>query len=189
MKKLSRIIMLLVLAFLMLIPMACACTINPEKGDNGIVYKYDMATASYVVVDYKANSDDVKIIGNKILVEKVVIPETFNGKPVTKIEVGAFRQKYTENRHDYAEYRDFTNGKINEETLRDEKNNVDIAYYAKIQESTHLFIADFVVLDERINAENARMVIDGKVYAITLIDNPMGMGKQLEIYLKYTGGQ
>lgn len=64
-------------------------------------------------------------------------------------------------------------------------------YYAKIQESTHLFIADFVVLDERINAENARMVIDGKVYAIMLIDNPMGMGKgsQLEIYLKYTGGQ
>ena len=62
-------------------------------------------------------------------------------------------------------------------------------YYAKIQESTHFFIADYVVLNERINAENARMVIDSKVYAITLIDNPMGMGKQLEIYLKYTGGQ
>ena len=64
-------------------------------------------------------------------------------------------------------------------------------YYAKIQESTHIFIADYVRLDERITAENARMVIDGKVYDITLIDNPMGMGSgsQLEIYLKYTGGQ
>ena len=64
-------------------------------------------------------------------------------------------------------------------------------YYAKIQESTHIFIADYVNLDERISAENARMRINGKLYDITLIDNPMGMGKgsQLEIYLKYTGGQ
>ena len=64
-------------------------------------------------------------------------------------------------------------------------------YYAKTQESTHIFIADFVVLDERITAENARMKIGGKVYDIMLIDNPMGMGQgsQLEIYLKYTGGQ
>ncbi len=64
-------------------------------------------------------------------------------------------------------------------------------YYAKIQESTHIFIADYVNLDERISAENARMKIGGKLYEIMLIDNPMGMGKgsQLEIYLKYTGGQ
>lgn len=64
-------------------------------------------------------------------------------------------------------------------------------FYAKIQESTHIFIADYVSLDERINAENARMIIGGRVYDIMLIDNPMGMGKgsQLEIYLKYTGGQ
>lgn len=64
-------------------------------------------------------------------------------------------------------------------------------YYAKIQESTHVFMADYVNLDERISAENARMRINGKLYDITLIDNPMGMGgvSQLEIYLKYTGGQ
>lgn len=64
-------------------------------------------------------------------------------------------------------------------------------YYAKIQESTHVFIADYVNLDERINAENARMRIHGKLYDIMLIDNPMGMGKgsQLEIYLKFVGGQ
>ena len=64
-------------------------------------------------------------------------------------------------------------------------------YSAKIQESTHIFIADYVPLDERISAENARMRINGKLYDITLIDNPMemGSGSQLEIYLKYTGGQ
>ena len=62
-------------------------------------------------------------------------------------------------------------------------------YNAKIQESTHIFICDYVNLDERISAENARMRIGGKLYDIMLIDNPMGSGSQLEIYLKYTGGQ
>ena len=62
-------------------------------------------------------------------------------------------------------------------------------YNAKIQESTHVFIADFVPLDSRITAENARAIINGKRYDITLIDNPMELNEQLEIYLKYTGGQ
>lgn len=64
-------------------------------------------------------------------------------------------------------------------------------YYAKIQESTHIFVADYVPLASGITAENSRMVIGGKRYDILLIDNPMemGSGSQLEIYLKYTGGQ
>lgn len=64
-------------------------------------------------------------------------------------------------------------------------------FSAKIQQSTHIFIGDYVALDERISAENARMIIGGKTYDIMLIDNPMGMGSgsQMEIYLKYTGGQ
>ena len=66
-----------------------------------------------------------------------------------------------------------------------------INYNAKIQESTHVFIADFVTLVAGIQAENSRMTINGKVYDILLIDNPMemGSGSQLEIFLKYTGGQ
>lgn len=64
-------------------------------------------------------------------------------------------------------------------------------FSAKIQETTHIFIADYVVLDNRIEAENSRMVINGKRYDILLIDNPMemGSGSQLEFYLKFTGGQ
>ena len=64
-------------------------------------------------------------------------------------------------------------------------------YHAKLQESTHIFIADYVTLDSRITAETARMVINGKRYDILLIDNPMEMqrGSQLEFYLKFTGGQ
>lgn len=64
-------------------------------------------------------------------------------------------------------------------------------YNAKIQESTHVFISDYVSLDSRITAETSQMVINGKTYDILLIDNPMemGTGSQLEIYLKFTGGQ
>lgn len=64
-------------------------------------------------------------------------------------------------------------------------------YNAKIQESTHLFICDYVPLKEGVKAENSRMLINGKVYDILLIDNPMelGSGSQLEFYLKFTGGQ
>lgn len=64
-------------------------------------------------------------------------------------------------------------------------------FNAKIQESTHIFISDYVALDKRITAESARMVINDKRYDILLIDNPMelGSGSQLEFYLRFTGGQ
>ena len=64
-------------------------------------------------------------------------------------------------------------------------------FNAKIQESTHIFIADYVPLDSRITAEGARMVINGKRYDILLIDNPMELktGSQWEFYLRFTGGQ
>ena len=64
-----------------------------------------------------------------------------------------------------------------------------VNYSAKIQESTHVFIADYIALNELVNVEGTRMLINGKVYDITLIDNPMELNRQLEIYLKYTGGQ
>lgn len=65
------------------------------------------------------------------------------------------------------------------------------SFHAKIQESTHFFICDYVTLNSQITTENARMVINGKHYDVMLIDNPMemGCGSQLEFYLKYTGGQ
>lgn len=69
--------------------------------------------------------------------------------------------------------------------------NAGYGFNAKIQESTHYFIGDYVPLDSRITSENSRMIINGKRYDVMLIDNPMemGSGSQLEIYLKYTGGQ
>lgn len=63
-------------------------------------------------------------------------------------------------------------------------------YDAKIQDSTHVFICDYVPLDASIKAENSKIIDDGgKVYDVMLIDDPMNLHKQWEIYLKYTGGQ
>ena len=63
------------------------------------------------------------------------------------------------------------------------------SYNAKIQESTHIFISDYVPLADGISAENSRMIINGKRYDIMLIDDPMEMHKHLEFFLKFTGGQ
>lgn len=72
-------------------------------------------------------------------------------------------------------------------------------YSAKIQESTHIFLCDYQPLTYKpstdapdakvITSENARIIIEGQVYDIMLIDDPMLMHQHLEIYLKFTGGQ
>lgn len=90
-----------------------------------------------------------------------------------------------------------------------------ITFYAKVQESTHIFLCDFTnlknlstkwvwnpfnfltgVISQQneqesvdVTSDNARMVIDGLVYEILLIDNPMNMNDHLEIYLRFIGGQ
>lgn len=63
-------------------------------------------------------------------------------------------------------------------------------YNAKIQESTHIFIADYEPLPEGLTAENCRaMDENGLIYEVTLMDDPMNLHEQWEILLKYTGGQ
>lgn len=88
-------------------------------------------------------------------------------------------------------------------------------FYAKVQESTHIFLCDFTnlknlstkwvwnpfnfltgVISQQnkqesvdVTSDNARMVIDGLVYEILLIDNPMNMNDHLEIYLRFIGGR
>ena len=71
-------------------------------------------------------------------------------------------------------------------------------YDAKIQESTHVFVGDYKTIPERlevegnlvrVSPENARMVANSQRYDVMLMDDPMNLHKQWEIYLKYTGGQ
>lgn len=69
----------------------------------------------------------------------------------------------------------------------DSKHNT---FNAKIQESTHVFVGDYVAIDSSIKAENSRVIDeDGMMYDVMLIDDPMKLHKQIEIYLKFTGGQ
>ncbi len=88
-------------------------------------------------------------------------------------------------------------------------------FSARIQESTHIFLCDFqsftglsgqwvwdtmcfvngkitTARSEReidVTSENARLLIDGQIYNIMLIDDPMHLHQHLEIYLKFVGGQ
>ena len=62
-------------------------------------------------------------------------------------------------------------------------------FNAKIQESTHIFIGDYAAIDPQITAENSRAIVEGSRYDVLFIDDPMGRHRQIEIYLKYTGGQ
>lgn len=66
-----------------------------------------------------------------------------------------------------------------------------INYNAKTQESTHLFVCDYQILDQRVKAENSRIFEPNtrEYYDITLIDNPMELNYHLEFYLRYVGGQ
>lgn len=95
-------------------------------------------------------------------------------------------------------------------------NQTGIATYkGKVEQSSHIFLCDFsslkslssgwlwdpfsfvdgIITDTDIGdeydvtTENARMVIDGKIYDILLIDDPMRLHQHFEIYLKYVGGQ
>lgn len=98
-------------------------------------------------------------------------------RSATKNEIGEHVQSW-ETRHTLTGFLDYMSGDTPRTT-----------YNTKLQESTHLFICDYAQLDADIDAENSRMLINGKTYDVKIIDNPMELNAHLEIYLKYTGGQ
>ena len=56
---------------------------------------------------------------------------------------------------------------------------------AKLQESTHIFITDYTPIDQK--PTDKRLKVNGVVYDVLYIDDPMGLHQHLEIYLKFTG--
>lgn len=61
-------------------------------------------------------------------------------------------------------------------------------YDTKLEESTHIFIADYIPLSDNVKSENSRMIINNSIFDIMYIDNPMELNQHYEIYLKKTGG-
>ena len=55
-------------------------------------------------------------------------------------------------------------------------------YDAKLQETTHIFMCDYVAID--MNPEDKRLVVNGATYDVLMIDDPMGMHQHLEMSLK-----
>ena len=64
-----------------------------------------------------------------------------------------------------------------------ERNN----HKTKLEESTHVFLCDFHKGIYALASQDTRMIIKGFVYDVLLIDNPMEMEEQLEIYLRKVG--
>ena len=63
------------------------------------------------------------------------------------------------------------------------------SFKTKLQQSTHVFICDFFPLPFLVESGNSRLIINGGVYDILFIDDPMGLSGHYEFYLKYTGGK
>lgn len=58
-------------------------------------------------------------------------------------------------------------------------------YNTKLQESTHIFLCDYVPIDRF--ADDKRLIVNGLSYDVLLIDDPMELHQHLEIYLRYVG--
>lgn len=56
---------------------------------------------------------------------------------------------------------------------------------AKLQESTHIFITDYTPIDRK--PTDKRLKVNGVVYDVMYIDDPMELHQHLEIYLKMIG--
>lgn len=56
---------------------------------------------------------------------------------------------------------------------------------AKLQESTHIFLCDYIAIDR--SPENKRLLVNGILYDVLLIDDPMELHQHIEIILKYVG--
>lgn len=59
-------------------------------------------------------------------------------------------------------------------------------YHAKIEESSHIFVADWVDVAEYADVDTVAEV-NGKRYDVKAIDDPMGLRRHIEIMLDYKG--
>jgi hypothetical protein len=60
-------------------------------------------------------------------------------------------------------------------------------FLAPIEESTHVFLCDYHSGIYGLSGQDTRMVIKGITFDVLLIDNPMELDEQLEIYLRKVG--
>lgn len=63
-----------------------------------------------------------------------------------------------------------------------------MTYQAKLQDTTHVFVSDYDEEYASLSENGLSLVVGGKRYEVLLIDDPMGLHRHIETYLKYLGG-
>ena len=59
-------------------------------------------------------------------------------------------------------------------------------FKGKLEETTHIFICDYNEAVAKTQPTTSRLLIDGQIYDVLMIDDPMGLHKHLEFMLKYS---
>ena len=58
-------------------------------------------------------------------------------------------------------------------------------FKGKLEETTYIFICDYNEAVAKTQPTTSRLLIDGQIYDVLMIDDPMGLHKHIEIMLKY----
>ena len=58
-------------------------------------------------------------------------------------------------------------------------------FKGKLEETTHIFICDYNEAVAKTQVTTSRLLIDGQIYDVLMINDPMGLHKHIEIMLKY----
>ena len=59
-------------------------------------------------------------------------------------------------------------------------------FKGKLEETTHIFICDYNEAVAKTQPTTSQLLIDGQIYDVLMIDDPMSLHKHLEIMLKYS---
>ena len=59
-------------------------------------------------------------------------------------------------------------------------------FKGKLEETTHIFICDYNEVALRVTPTISRLLIDGQIYDVLMIDDPMSLHKHLEFMIKYS---
>jgi head-tail adaptor len=64
---------------------------------------------------------------------------------------------------------------------------------AKIQDTTHFFMCDYfrwklATQDAEVTSENCKLILNGEIYNVLMIDDPMNLHQHIEVFLQYVGG-
>ena len=58
-------------------------------------------------------------------------------------------------------------------------------FKGSVEETTHIFICDYDKVASQAKPTQCRLIINGEIYDVLMIDNPMNLNQHLEIMLEF----